>query len=442
MLRLILFTLCFFEAVTAWAGLFNPKTFQLDNGLSVVVLENHRAPVVSHMVWYKVGSADDPETSVGLAHYLEHLMFKGPKGTASAEMDQIMNRIGGSFNASTSYDFTNYYEIVAADQLETVMRLEAERMEKLTILDEQALPEKDVVLEERRMRYEMNPFGRLFESVSAVWYWRHPYGRPAIGFENDIKDLTPEAAREFHKKWYAPNNAVLIVAGAVTVDEVKKLAKKYYGKIPSRPVPERNWLKEPSHGDVEQTITVYSKDVVQPSMVFLYPAPNFKDDKDMAYAIQVLDFLLSEGATSKFYKSLVEGKKIAAGISFVYNIYSRQLGHVYLTTSPNPGHTLENLEKAVIHEIEKLLHEGITKEEVEKAKERMLAKLVYLRDNALSGASEFGGAFCVGQTIEEIEAWPERIKAVTTEQVNKALKTIFLSKQKLKGYLLPEAKRN
>jgi zinc protease len=420
------------------AALFNPKTFSLENGLKVVVIENHRAPLVTQMIWYKVGSADDPHDAKGVAHYLEHLMFKGPEGSASQEFSKILNRMGGTFNASTGPDATNYYVTVAADKLDLVMKLEAERMSSLVILDEQAIPELDVILEERKTRYETDPFGKFHESLRASWFWNHPYRHPGIGWESDIKSLTPQKAREFYKNWYGPNNAILIIAGDVTFEEVQKRAKKYFGLLPARPLLVRKREPEPSHRDIEETMILRSHDVLQPYYILALPKPIFKKDLKTSYAAQVLSYILTNGPTSLFYKTLIEEKRLASSVSFDYDGYCLDPDYALLSAQPNPGKTIAAVEEAAEKEINKILKEGISSQEVKKAKDRMLAGLAYLRDSALGGAFELGAALVIDMPLEEIENWPERIKAVTAEDVNAAMRMTFGSKRKIKGYLLAE----
>lgn len=426
-----------FISSIAYGGLFNPKTFELDNGLKVIVLENSRAPVVTQMVWYKVGSADDPMHANGVAHYLEHLMFKGPEGSASAEISKMVETCGGSLNAVTSSDYTYYYQTVASEYLEQIMRLEAERMSHLTIIDAQALPEKQVVLEERKTRYETNPIGRFMELMQANWYWHHPYGRPGIGWESDIQNLTPEKARAFYKRWYRPDNATLIIAGDVTLEKIKPLVEKYYGPIskPTEPLSLQERPIEPQISGVNQRLTLTSQDVVQPYLLRYYNAPTFKQNPKMAYALQVLAYLLSSGATSRFHKIFVEEKQIASFIQVHYDD-NKDLATFSLAAQPTSKIDIHDLEKTIDAEIKTILKKGFTTAEVERAKKRFLVGLAYIRDNGFSGANELGSALSLGLSIHDVEEWPERIKAITVDDVNKALSEVFNSQRQLTGHLL------
>ena len=224
----------------ARAGVFNPTTFTLKNGMQVVIVENHRVPVVAHMVWYRVGSADEGPGETGIAHFLEHLMFKGTKKRKPGEFSQIVARNGGQENAFTSTDYTAHFQTIAADRLEMVMEMEADRMTNLVITEKEVEPERLVVLEERRSRVDNNPGAILGEHINGALFLNHPYRNPVIGWEHDIKALDIKRILAFYKRWYAPNNAILVVAGAITAEQVRPLAKKYYGKIPAQPPVVRN----------------------------------------------------------------------------------------------------------------------------------------------------------------------------------------------------------
>jgi zinc protease len=216
----------------AQAKVFEPETFTLDNGLEVVVVANRRAPIVTHMLWYKVGAADEPPGKSGIAHFLEHLMFKGTDTLGPGEFSDIIARNGGQENAFTSYDYTGYFQTVAKDRLDIIMKYEADRMTNLTLSDEVVLPERDVVLEERRSRIDREPGAQLGEALRAVLFLHHPYGVPVIGWEEEIRGLTSADAIDFYRRWYAPNNAVLIVAGDVDAEEVRALAETHTGSFP------------------------------------------------------------------------------------------------------------------------------------------------------------------------------------------------------------------
>ena len=255
-------------------GVFFPDTFMLGNGMQVVVVTNQRVPVITHMVWYKVGAADEVTGKSGIAHFLEHLMFKATDELKPGEFSRIVARNGGRDNAFTSWDYTAYFQNVAADRLELVMRMEADRMANLRLTDETVLPERDVVIEERRQRTENEPGDKLSELVQASLFVHHPYGLPIIGWEHEIRQLTRDDANEFYQTWYAPNNAVLVIAGDVTVDQVRPLAEKYFGSIAPRPVPARFRVEEPPFA-AERRVILRDAQVRQPGLRRLYLAPSY-----------------------------------------------------------------------------------------------------------------------------------------------------------------------
>ena len=256
------------------ANIFNPETFTLKNGMQVVVISNHRAPVVRHMVWYKVGGADEAPGESGIAHLLEHLMFKGTKNMEPGAFSASVARNGGQENAFTSHDYTAYFQTIASDRLDMVMRMEADRMTNLRITAEQVVPERDVVLEERRSRVDNNPSSQLREQIRAVLFLNYPYRRPVIGWEHEIRALNVDRILAFYKRYYAPNNAVLIVEGDVDVADIKPMAEKYYGAIPRGPdITRERTTESPARAD--RRLTMEHERVTQPSWSRRYIAPSY-----------------------------------------------------------------------------------------------------------------------------------------------------------------------
>jgi zinc protease len=443
MLRQICLLFYMLIAAFSWgkgeAVVYNPHTFTLKNGLQVVVIENHRAPVVTQMVWYKVGTIDDPYGKSGLAHYLEHLMFKGSPTSPAGRMLPEINRVGGEQNAATSPDFTVYYQVISKNKLELIMSLEAGRMAHLEIEDQYAKPELDVILEERHMRVDNSSTGLLFETVLASYFKHHPVRLPAIGWEHEIKTFTTQDAQNFYNIWYTPNNAILLIAGDVTVDEVKALAKKYYEVIPVKAKPQPLNIQEPKMKPITQRLEMTSPLIQEPYLVRLFRAPNFKEGtrKDF-YALQVLTELLDKPVTGRIYRELVEKQRIATFIQISYQGYTRGPGYILALAQPAQGHTIEEIEKALNKELEKIIQQGFTASEIEKSKSRLLAQLDYTRDHVLSGSNEIGKALVVGETIEEFESWPDNIKAVTLEQATSTFKLIFDTKSKFTAILWPQ----
>jgi zinc protease len=422
----------------AAARVFDPETFTLKNGMQVVVVNNPRAPVVSHMVWYKVGSADEEPGKSGLAHYLEHLMFKGTDKMKPSEFSRTVARNGGRDNAFTAYDYTAYFENIARDRLELVMGMEADRMVNLRLTDDIVLPERKVIQEERRQRTENEPASRLYEQLYSLLFVHHPYGTPIIGWMHEIEKLTTQDALDFYKRHYAPNNAILVVAGDITAAELKPLAEKTYGKIkPSKDIPARVRVTEPPTEGARR-ITLTDDQVRQPNWMRLWKAPSYNaGEKQYASALEVLESILADGATSRLYKSLVVEQKIAAGVNLSYNPYALDLGTLSISATPAPGQDVAAVETALDAELAKLLSGGVTDAEVASAKVRLRRDAIFARDSLQGPAYAFGVALTTGQTVEDVETWPDRIAAVTREQVEQAAKLVLGQDNHVTGILMP-----
>lgn len=421
----------------AGAAVFSPQTMTLDNGMQVVLVENHRAPVVTHMVWYKVGSADETEGVSGIAHFLEHLMFKGTKDIAPGDFSKIVARNGGNDNAFTSWDYTGYFQNIARDRLEMVMKMEADRMQNLQLTDDVVLPERDVIIEERRSRIDNNPGVLLGEQMRAALYMAHPYGRSIIGWLNEMETLGTDDALAFYHKWYAPNNAILVVAGDITMDQLKPLAEKYYGAIPAGDVATRHRVKEPTQ-HAPRKVTLTDPRVGQASMSRYYLAPSYNSENaDQAAPLEVLSEILGSGTTSRFFRSLVVDQSIATSAGTFYDPVAVDLASFGLYAVPRDGVELADLEKAVDAEIAKVVENGVTEEELARAKQKLLDSAVFARDSLSAAARTLGEALAVGLTVDQVESWPDRINAVTIEQVNAAAKSVFDDKRSVTGWLQP-----
>ncbi len=420
------------------ARVFEPESFTLDNGLQVVVVTNRRAPIVNHMVWYRVGAADEELGKSGLAHFLEHLLFKGTETAGPGEFSDIIARNGGRENAFTSYDYTGYFQTIASDRLELMMKYEADRMVNLVLTDDVVLPERDVILEERRSRVDNEPGAQLSEMARAALFMNHPYGISIIGWEHEMEQLTTEDALAFYRRWYAPNNAVVVISGDVTVDEVRPLAEKYYGVVPRRAVPERVRPQEPAQM-APRRVTLESPRVRQPSLSITYLAPSYnRGEPGEAYALQVLSEILGGGTVSRLYLSLVVEQGLAASAGSSYGGDNFDLSTFSFYGSPRPGTELAQTEAALRKEIDKLLKDGVTEEEVAEAKERLQSAAVFARDSVSTPSRVIGAALVTGQTLEDVEAWPERIGAVTAEQVNAVARAVFDERRSVTAVLEPE----
>ncbi len=424
--------------VTAEAKVFDPVSFTLDNGLQVVVVVNRRAPIVYHSVWYRVGAADEQPGESGLAHFLEHLMFKGTESLAPGEFSEIIAANGGRENAFTSWDYTGYFQTIAADRLEIMMRHEADRMTNLALTDDVVLPERDVVREERRSRIDNEPRGQLHEVVRATLFLNHPYRIPIIGWDHEIEQLNTEAALRFYKRWYAPNNAFLIIAGDVDPQEVRRLAEKYYGPIPAGDFPPRERVAEPPQNGARE-VTLRSPRVREPSFSIRYLAPSYRQaEGPEAYALQVLSEILGGGATSRLYSRLVVEQGIAASAGAGYSPMAYDYTTFDFYGAPRPGGDIEAVQSAMRAQIAELLENGVSEDEVAAAKKRLVAGAVFARDNLSTAPRIIGTALTTGGSLEAIEAWPERIGAVTAADVNAVMKKVLREEQSVTGYLLPK----
>lgn len=422
----------------ASAKVFDPVSFTLDNGLQVVVVVNRRAPIVHHSVWYRVGAADEQAGESGLAHFLEHLMFKGTERLNPGEFSDIIAANGGRENAFTSWDYTGYFQTVAADRLEIMMQHEADRMANLRLTDEVVLPEREVVREERRSRIDNEPAAQLGEISRAMLFLNHPYRIPIIGWDHEIEQLSTEAAIAFYEKWYAPNNAVLIVAGDVDPEQVRDLAETYYGVIPAKDIPERRRVIEPPQ-NAPRSVSLTSARVRQPQVSISYLAPSYRQARgNEAYALQVASEIIGGGATARLYRRLVVEQGIAGAAGAGYSPTNYDYSTFEFYVAPRPGQEVEPCEGALRKEIERLLKEGVTDDEVAAAKKRLVAGAVFARDNLSTAPRVIGAALTTGGTLEQVESWPERIEAVTAAEVNAALQSVLRPEQSVTSYLLPE----
>jgi zinc protease len=437
-LALALLSLTLLPAGAARAGLFNPDSFTLANGMQVVVISDHRAPVVTQMVWYKVGAADEPQGKSGVAHLLEHLMFKGTERFGAGVFSDVVAKNGGRENAFTSTDYTGYFQTVAVDRLETIMELEADRMVNLTLTEEQILSERDVVLEERRSRVDNDPSSQLSEQMTATQFLAYPYRKPVIGWHSEVSQLTLKDALDFYGKHYAPSNAILIVAGDVTVEQVRPLAEKYYGAIATRDVPPRLRTDEPPQLAARRLEMSHPR-VPQPIWRRSYLAPSVKwGESEHALPLTVLAEIIGGGATSRFYRSLVVEKKLAAQASAFYGSSNLGPSRFFLVGVPVNGGNIEEVEAEMLALVERVAEEGITEAELERAKNGMLASAIYARDSVQGAARTFGAALAIGRTIEDVESWPDRVEAITVEDVNAAARFIFDEAKSVTAVLLPK----
>ena len=409
----------------AIAGIFNPETFTLPNGLQVVFIQNHMAPVVSVSVCYKIGTADDPVGKTGISHFLEHLMFKGTKTVSGDEFKKSVLRNGGVFNALTGSDYAVYESAISTQYLDLILKLEADRMQNLNFSKEDVHSELKVVLEERLMRLDNNPLGQAYEALLRSLYWHHMYGIPAIGYPYHIKGYTYEDALSHYRTWYAPNNAFLVISGDVKLETLKPLVEKYFNAIPSREIPVKNRTPEPSHAGIT---THLEQENARHSLVSVYSyfeAPNFRMGKtENFYPLIALSQILGGNETARLYRVLVEEQKIAVKVSCSYesSSFDPEPFSVEITLAPNVK--LETAKKAIESLFKDIATKGVTAEELENCKRDIIATLAFARDGNDTSVAAFYD-LAVGFTIEDIETWPDKIKALTVEQVNQAAKDVL-----------------
>ena len=417
-----------------------PASFTLPNGLQVVVIQDHRTPVVTQMIWYKVGSADETPGKSGLAHFLEHLMFKGTAKHPAGEFSQTVLKVGGNENAFTSVDYTGYFQRVPREQLGKMMEFEADRMTGLVLKDENVLPERDVVLEEYNMRVANNPEARLGEQIMAALYLNHPYGRPTIGWHQEIEKLTREEALAFYKRFYAPNNAILVIAGDTDVNEVRPMAEQTFGKVAAQPdIPVRRIRPQEPEPAAPRTVTLADPHVEQPSMrrTYLVPSATTAAPGESA-ALDVLAQLMGSGSNSYLYRALVVDKPLAVNANASYQGTSLDPTQFSISVAPRPGVEFSQVETVVDRVVAEVAQNPVRAEDLERVKTQLIAEAIYAQDNQATMARWYGGGLTTGLSVEDIRSWPDRIRAVTADQVRAAAQKWLDKKRSVTGYLIKD----
>jgi zinc protease len=415
-------------------------SFTLENGLQVVVIEDHRAPVVTNMVWYRVGSADEPPGQSGIAHFLEHLMFKATGTLDDGEFSRIVAANGGDENAFTSSDYTAYFQRIAADRLDLVMGMEADRMVNLDPGAEAVLAERDVVLEERRQTVESSPGGPFNEQRRAMLYLNHPYRIPVIGWAHEIAGFSEEKAIDFYRAHYAPNNAIVVVAGDVTVDEVRTLAEKHFGPIPaSDAIAPRIRPQEPPPRAARR-LEYRDARVRQPYVARSYLAPQRRPgDQNEAAALYVLAELLGgSGITSVLGRELQLEQNVALDAGAFYSDEGLDPQSFTLYVVPLPGVDLAEAERRMDEVVAKFTEEGPDPAQLERIKTQIRAAQVYALDDQQRRARRVGSALTSGLTLEDVAAWPDALQAVTETDVIEAARQVFRPEASVTGWLMAE----
>ncbi|MDE2181464.1 MAG: insulinase family protein [Alphaproteobacteria bacterium] len=430
----------FFAAVlTAPSRAQPPKAFQfvLQNGLQVVVVPDHRAPVVTQMLVYKVGAVDDPPGTSGLAHFFEHMMFRGTKSVPGEGFSQTIARNGGDDNAFTTRDYTVFHEQVSRDKLRLVMHLEADRMANLDLSDSAVATERDVVLEERRLRVDIDPAALTEEQADAALYLSHPYGRPIVGWPDEIRHIGRSEADDFYKHHYAPNNAILIEVGDVTVDDVRAVAESEFGTLPARELqPRADYAQPPRLG--ETRLAIIRPDAKVPMLLRIYRVPSYGDAAPgRAEALEVLARLLGGDATSVLYRKLVVERHMATDVSVTYDGYRRDAGAFSISVQPRPGASLDAVERAMDDALAPYLKRAPNKAELARAKALLIAGATFRRDSPFDMAQAYAGALGVGLTPYDVQQWPSRIQAVAPKDVLAAASADLVRPESVTATLTP-----
>lgn len=398
----------------------NPHEYMLENGLKLIVKEDHRSPVVVSQIWYKAGSVDELNGTTGIAHVLEHMMFKGTKKVSGGEFSKQIAAVGGRDNAFTARDYTAYFQQLHKSKLPLAMKLEADRMHNLKLTKEEFAKEIKVVMEERRLRTDDQPHSLVHEKMMAVAYQSHPYRRPIIGWMNDLENMSVQDAQEWYDRWYAPNNAVLVVVGDVNPNDVFSLAQKYYGKIKSRPLLSLALRKpqvEPPQAGIKRLMIKAPAQL--PYLVMGYHAPVLHDaDADWEpYALEMLVGVLVGNGSARLNKELVREQRIASSVNADYDSTGRGPSMFFLNGTPSEGKSAEELETALHNEVQKLIRDGVTEEELARVKAQVVSGHVFQLDSMFYQAMQIGQLESVGLSYRDLDTIIKKLQAVTAEQV-------------------------
>lgn len=426
---------CVLCAPSAHAAVFYPEHYTLANGVQLVLIKNKLSTAVGHMVWYKVGAVDEVAGKTGIAHYLEHMMFKGTKKIPAGKFHEVIASKGGNENAFTSSDYTAYHEVIAKEHLGLVMQMEADRMRGLTFTEEQAEKEKSVVLSERQQRTENSPSGVFYEKLGAAVFPSYPYGRPVIGHRADIEGLSSQDLMDFYKKYYVPSNVIVVVSGNVDTKEALRLAAGTYGRIKAS--------EKVSHAPFPKVQPPTQKELVhedarvrQPFAVRRILAPSYKQNPKESLALDVLLEVL-EAEVGLLHQQFIVKERAASGLSVSYDGMTRGASVFAIASTPVPGGNVHQLEKDIMSYLERLAKKGVAAKQVRSAKQRMLDTAVFARDKLMAPAQVLGSTLAVGLPLSAVEQWPRNIQNVTASQVTTALRKLVASPHQIVGVLKP-----
>lgn len=419
----------------AWAE--NVHEYHLKNGLTLLIKEDHRSPIVISEIWYKVGSSYEPNGITGISHALEHMMFRGTNKFGPGRLEKIVSENGGEQNAFTDLDFTAYYQKFSADKLAISFALEADRMQNLLLRSEDFAKEIQVVMEERRMRVDDNPQEVALERLNAAAFVANPYHHPVIGWKNDLQTMTIEDLRKWYKAWYVPNNAILVVVGDVKPKHVFQLAQTYFSKLNFFPLP--NLKQEKSIPPLGEKRLIIRTPAQLPWLAMAYPVPVIKkgSTNQDPYVLDLIATLLSGGNSARFAKSLIRGQQIAADANALYNPVSRFNNLFLLQATPTPGHTLSELESSLLKQIKKLQTASVTSEELKRAKTRMAADKIYQDDSLTAQAYDIGSLAAINLPWQINRDYLKQINRITPRQIQKVANKYFLDSHLTIAYLLP-----
>lgn len=416
------------------------QEFKLSNGLKIFVREDHRSPVVVSQVWYRAGSLDEVNGKTGVAHVLEHMMFKGTKKIKAGEFSRLIAKAGGKENAFTGADYTCYFQQLEKSNLELSFRLEADRMQNLNLTKEEFDKEIKVVMEERRWRTEDKPTSQVNEQFASTVFKSHPYSRPVVGWMNDLENMTVEDAREWYQNWYAPNNAILVVVGDIQANDVLNLAKKYFEKIPARKIPERKPQVEPKQIGERRSVIKAPSELSY--LLMGYQAPTLMDRLGInegswePYALEMLSSIIAGNDSSRLNQNIVRNQRLAVNVNAGYDSTSR--GRISLFTlagTPNDFSKISELENALLQEIEKIKKDGVTQEELDRVKSMVIASDVYQKDSMFGMAMEIGQLETMDYSFRLSDSYIEKVNSVTSEQI-KNVATKYLTRENLSIVIL------
>ena len=444
LLRISFFLFLF--APLSWAASSQPADtheFNLDNGLKLIVREDHRAPTVAHMVWYRAGSMDETNGRTGVAHVLEHMMFKGTHQVKAGEFSRLVAAVGGRENAFTSRDYTAYFQQVEKSKLEDVMKLEADRMSNLNFDDAEFAKEIQVIMEERRLRTEDNPSSLLNESLMATAFMSSPYRHPVIGWMNDLVNMKAVDARDWYRSWYAPNNATVVISGDVDPQQIYKMVQKYYGAAAAHELPVRKPQIEPPQKGIKQVLVKAPADNAQLAMAWKVPRlePGKLDDPE-PYALELLTAVLDGYDNARLNRVLVKQEKVVNDVGVGYDMVSRGPELFLIGATMAKGKTVEQAQASIRKALDELKQKGILESELKRIKVRILSEQIYKRDSIFGQAMEIGSNEMAGFSWKDIDYMLEKMQSITPAQVQAVAKKYLVDEGLTIAVLDPQARKS